>query len=147
MIFLRSILFNPAFYLNLIVQMIVITPVLFLLPHKKAYGIAKNWARSNHWLFDKIVGTTFEIEGLENIPKGRATSSRRSTSPSGTPMRCCPWHRRRLLHPQARADGSRSSAGTSSSSAWFPVDRGARGRVMAAVIARVQGRNAAAGAS
>ena len=70
MIALRSVLFNALFYLNLIGQMIVLTPVYFLLPRKKAYVIAKNWARSNHWLFEKIVGTTFEIEGLENIPKG-----------------------------------------------------------------------------
>ena len=42
MIVVRSILFNLAFYLNLILQMIVLTPVYFLLPRKKAYGIAKN---------------------------------------------------------------------------------------------------------
>ncbi len=70
MIAFRSVLFNAVFYLNLIAQMIVFTPAYFLLPRKKAYVIAKNWVRSNHWLFEKIVGTTFEIEGLENIPKG-----------------------------------------------------------------------------
>src|SRR5690606_38556293 len=69
MIVFRSVLFNTLFYLNLIAQMIVMTPAYFLLPRKKAYVIAKNWARSNHWLFDKVVGTTFEIEGLENIPR------------------------------------------------------------------------------
>ena len=70
MIAVRSVLFNLAFYLNLIVQMIVLTPVYFLLPRKKAYIVPKNWVRTSHWLFEKIVGTTFEIEGLENIPKG-----------------------------------------------------------------------------
>lgn len=38
-------------------------------PRKIAYEIPKNWARSNHWLMKTIVGTTFEIEGLENIPE------------------------------------------------------------------------------
>ena len=55
MIVLRSVLFNTVFYINLIAQMIVMTPIYFLLPRKKAYVVAKNWARSNHWLFAKIV--------------------------------------------------------------------------------------------
>lgn len=69
MIVLRSILFNMVFYANLIVQMIVLTPIYFLLPRKKAWFVPKNWVRSNHWLMEKMVGTTFEIEGLENIPE------------------------------------------------------------------------------
>lgn len=89
MLKLRSFLFNTLFYLNLIVRMIVLTPIYFILPRKIAYEIPKNWARSNHWLMKTIVGTTFEIEGLENIPETVA-SSRPSTSPSGIPMRFCP---------------------------------------------------------
>ena len=69
MLKLRSFLFNTLFYLNLIVRMIVLTPIYFILPRKIAYEIPKNWARSNHWLMKTIVGTTFEIEGLENIPE------------------------------------------------------------------------------
>ncbi len=70
MITLRSILFNVAFYANLIIRMIVLTPIYFLMPRKAAYAIPKAWAKSSTWLMEKIVGTTFEIEGLENIPKG-----------------------------------------------------------------------------
>ncbi len=70
MLALRSLLFNVAFYANLILQMIVLTPIYFVLPRKRAFDIARNWARSNHWLLRKIVGTTFEIEGLENLPQG-----------------------------------------------------------------------------
>ncbi|MEZ2131712.1 MULTISPECIES: lysophospholipid acyltransferase family protein [unclassified Sinorhizobium] len=70
MIALRSILFNIAFYANLTLQLIVFLPYYFLVPRKSAYAIPKNWARSNHWLMEKIVGTTFEVEGLENIPDG-----------------------------------------------------------------------------
>ncbi|WP_137133719.1 1-acyl-sn-glycerol-3-phosphate acyltransferase [Rhizobium sp. FKY42] len=69
MLALRSQIFNILFYANLIVRMIVLTPVYFLLPRKKAYSVPRAWARSNHWLMEKIVGTTFEIEGLENIPE------------------------------------------------------------------------------
>lgn len=70
MIILRSILFNIVFYANLIAQMVFMTPAYFLLPRRKAWMVPKNWARSNNWLFRVMVGTTFEIEGLENIPKG-----------------------------------------------------------------------------
>ncbi|MBU4528644.1 MAG: 1-acyl-sn-glycerol-3-phosphate acyltransferase [Hoeflea sp.] len=70
MIVLRSILFNIAFYINLIVRMIVFSPYYFLAERKAAWSVPKNWALANHWLQEKIVGTTFEIEGLENIPPG-----------------------------------------------------------------------------
>ncbi len=89
MIVLRSILFNMVFYANLIVQMIVLTPIYFLLPRKKAWFVPKNWVRSNHWLLEKMVGTTFEIEGLENLPDVPYIFAP-STSPSGMPMRCFP---------------------------------------------------------
>ena len=67
MIFIRSLLFNIAFYLNLIIQMIIWTPYYFLAPRDKAWFVPKFWARSNHWLMEKIVGTRYEIEGLEHI--------------------------------------------------------------------------------
>lgn len=70
MIVLRSIVFNLAFYINLIVRMIVFTPYYFLVERKAAWSVPKNWVLSNHRLQEKIVGTTFEIEGLENIPRG-----------------------------------------------------------------------------
>ena len=70
MIVLRSVLFNTAFYLNLILRMIVLSPYYFLASHENAWSVPKNWVRSNHWLLEKIVGTRFTIEGLENIPDG-----------------------------------------------------------------------------
>jgi 1-acyl-sn-glycerol-3-phosphate acyltransferase len=70
MIFIRSLLFNAAFYLSLILQMIVQTPVFFLMPRKKAWLVPKNWARSNLWLQKVIVGCDHSIEGLENVPSG-----------------------------------------------------------------------------
>ena len=70
MIVFRSILFNTVFYISIIVQMIIFTPFYFLAPRKMAWWVPKFWARSNNWLMARMVGTTFEIEGLENIPKG-----------------------------------------------------------------------------
>jgi len=70
MVYLRSGLFQLVFYVSFIVQMIIFTPIYFFLPRKTAYKIPKNWARLNLWLADKIAGVSFEIQGLENLPKG-----------------------------------------------------------------------------
>lgn len=70
MIALRSAIFNGIFYLNIIIQMIVLTPFYFIGPRKGAWWVPKNWARSNLWLMEKIVGTTHSVSGLENLPEG-----------------------------------------------------------------------------
>ncbi len=70
MLVLRSLIFNIVFYLNLVVQMLVQTPVYFLLPRKRAWNIVRNWCISTNWWHRLIVGTGMEIEGLENIPEG-----------------------------------------------------------------------------
>ncbi len=70
MIALRSFLFNAAFYVAIIIEMIVFTPFYFLTPPKIAWWVPKFWARTNIWLQEKIVGTTFELSGQENLPKG-----------------------------------------------------------------------------
>lgn len=70
MLIVRSALFNMAFYLNLIVRMIIFTPPYFLMRRKAAWVIPKNWVRSSNWLMEHIAGTTHSVEGLENIPEG-----------------------------------------------------------------------------
>jgi len=70
MLVLRSLLFNILFYLNLILQMIVWSPIFFLMPRKKAWFIPKFWVRTSLWLQEKIVGIRFDIGGVENLPDG-----------------------------------------------------------------------------
>lgn len=70
MILLRSLAFNLAFYVTIVIEMIVFTPYYFLAPRKQAWFVPKFWARSNLWLQKMIVGTDYEIEGLENFPQG-----------------------------------------------------------------------------
>jgi 1-acyl-sn-glycerol-3-phosphate acyltransferase len=65
----RSLIFNVVFYANLILQMLVQTPIYFLLPRSGAIHILKNWCHSSNWWHRIIVGTTFEVTGLENIPE------------------------------------------------------------------------------
>jgi 1-acyl-sn-glycerol-3-phosphate acyltransferase len=69
MLALRSLLFNIAFYLNLVVWMIAIIPTFFL-PRKALIRMAQAWARSSVWLMRVIVGTKVEFRGLDRIPPG-----------------------------------------------------------------------------
>jgi 1-acyl-sn-glycerol-3-phosphate acyltransferase len=70
MLFLRSLVFNVAFYLNLVVQMLVWTPIYFFSPRRRAWFIPKFWARTSLWLYEKITGTKSEVTGHENLPPG-----------------------------------------------------------------------------
>lgn len=70
MLYIRSLAFNLVFYLNLVVQMIVWTPLYFLSPRKKAWFVPKFWSRSSLWLYDRMADTQSEIGGMENLPEG-----------------------------------------------------------------------------
>ena len=70
MLIFRSLAFNIAFYVSLIVQMIVWSPYYFLVSRDRAWLVPKFWARSSLWLMDKIAGTKSEITGVENLPEG-----------------------------------------------------------------------------
>ena len=137
MIFLRSILFNIVFYLNLIAQMIVFTPAYFLAPRKTAWFVPKNWARSNHWLFRTIVGTTFEIEGLENIPEGAYIFAPKHQS-FWDVYALLPWLSDPFFILKRELVWIPLFGWYVKKQRMVPVDRGARGRVMAAVMQRTK---------
>lgn len=137
MITLRSILFNAAFYLNLIIRMIVLSPIYFLMPRKAGYAIPKAWATSSVWLMEKIVGTTFEIEGLENIPKGGYIFAPKHQSFWDTfallPYLDDPVYilKRELLWIPLFGWYAKKQQ-------MIPVNRGARGKVMVEVLRRTR---------
>ena len=70
MVRLRSLAFNIAFYVNLIVQMLFWTPFYFLAPRKVAWFVPKFWSRSSLWLQKVLAGTDTRITGMENLPDG-----------------------------------------------------------------------------
>ncbi|MBB5535206.1 lysophospholipid acyltransferase family protein [Rhizobium giardinii] len=137
MIILRSVLFNIAFYVNLIVQMIVMTPIYFLVPRKTAWFVPKNWALSNHWLFKTIVGTTFEIEGLENIPKEGYIFAPKHQS-FWDVYALLPWLSDPFFILKRELVWIPLFGWYVQKQRMVPVDRGARGRVMAAVMQRTK---------
>ncbi|ALE03229.1 lysophospholipid acyltransferase family protein [Bartonella ancashensis] len=70
MLILRSLFFTFAFYITTLAQMFLYAPFYFLMPRKKAWIIPKTWARITLFLQKYIVGTNYEIEGIENLPDG-----------------------------------------------------------------------------
>jgi 1-acyl-sn-glycerol-3-phosphate acyltransferase len=71
MLIVRSLLFNTAFYLNLIAWLIVFIPTFFM-PRMAYIRAAQGWARSSLWLLKVIAGVRAEFRGLERIPPGGA---------------------------------------------------------------------------
>ena len=69
MLLLRSLLFNVAFYANLLAWMIVVLPTM-LLPRKVLLRVTQAWGASSVWLLRTIAGTRVEIRGRERIPDG-----------------------------------------------------------------------------
>jgi 1-acyl-sn-glycerol-3-phosphate acyltransferase len=69
MLFVRSLLFNVAFYANTILWIIVLIPFV-LAPRRTFLGVVKLWGRSSIWLLRVLVGTTLEFRGVERIPRG-----------------------------------------------------------------------------
>ncbi|MBV8474373.1 MAG: 1-acyl-sn-glycerol-3-phosphate acyltransferase [Hyphomicrobiales bacterium] len=69
MIRLRSLVFNLAFYANLIVLMIIGLPVVLFGRHG-VFALARLWGTISLWLLETICGLRVEFRGLENIPKG-----------------------------------------------------------------------------
>lgn len=137
MIALRSVLFNIAFYANLILRMIVLSPIYFLLPRKKAFFVPKDWARSNHWLMEKIVGTTFTVEGLENIPEGGYILAPKHQSFWDT-YALLPWLDDPVYILKRELMWIPVFGWYVAKQRMIPVNRGAKGKVMAQVIERTK---------
>lgn len=137
MIVIRSILFNAAFYVNLIVRMMVLSPVFFLSSHMKAWRVPKNWALSNHWLMEKIVGTTFEIEGLEHIPEGGYIFAPKHQS-FWDVYALLPWLDDPVYILKRELQWIPLFGQYISKMKMIPVNRGAKGKVMAEVMQRAK---------
>lgn len=71
MIVIRAAVFNLAFYLSCLVIGIAVLPGI-VLPRGFMLGVGTYWSRYSLWLLKAIVGTTWEVRGVERVPKGPA---------------------------------------------------------------------------
>ncbi|MEP3106827.1 MAG: lysophospholipid acyltransferase family protein [Hyphomicrobiales bacterium] len=67
MVYLRSLLFNFAFYGFLMLLMVFALPI-FLLPWRWVWWVPRTWARTSLWLLRVLAGVRFELRGIENKP-------------------------------------------------------------------------------
>ncbi len=70
MIFVRSLLFNVAFYAVTVAMLLVTLPVYFILPRSFAFAVVNSWARVSTFLLAALAGTRHEVRGLDNVPAG-----------------------------------------------------------------------------
>ncbi len=66
MLFLRSLLFNVVFYINLTILVVGGLPAM-LFGRAAILELARTWGRTTFWLQDKICGVKVEFRGLENL--------------------------------------------------------------------------------
>lgn len=69
MIYIRSVIFNLAFYTFLFLLMFFALPI-FLLPWKWVWWMPTTWARTSLWMLRVLAGVKFELRGIENKPEG-----------------------------------------------------------------------------
>src|SRR5687767_2293112 len=69
MLALRSLAFNVLYYVNIILWMIVILPVL-VMRRRVFVRVARVWAWSSLWLLRVVAGIRMEVRGRERIPPG-----------------------------------------------------------------------------
>jgi 1-acyl-sn-glycerol-3-phosphate acyltransferase len=67
----RSVVFNIAFYLNTLLQILFYLPLL-LLPRNYIWIAVRSWTAGNHFLLKWICGIEHEIVGADKIPAGAA---------------------------------------------------------------------------
>jgi 1-acyl-sn-glycerol-3-phosphate acyltransferase len=70
MLVLRSLLFNVAFYVATAICLLLPLPVYFFLPQGFAMWVVSTWGKVILWLLRVIVGTRYEVRGLDNVPPG-----------------------------------------------------------------------------
>jgi 1-acyl-sn-glycerol-3-phosphate acyltransferase len=66
---LRSLLYNIVFYVNLVLFLVIGSP-FYLTPRKWSIRALQAWATTSLWWLKIICGTTYEVRGRENIPEG-----------------------------------------------------------------------------
>jgi 1-acyl-sn-glycerol-3-phosphate acyltransferase len=69
MLFIRSLLFNLVFYISITLQMLFWLPVYFFMKREDCWNVVRIWGITSLWFQNRIVGTVFCFDGLENIPE------------------------------------------------------------------------------
>jgi 1-acyl-sn-glycerol-3-phosphate acyltransferase len=66
---LRSLVYNVVFYVNLVLFLVLGSP-FYLTPRKWSIRALQAWGKASIWWLRIICGTRYEVRGRENIPQG-----------------------------------------------------------------------------
>ncbi len=69
MLYLRSLAFNVAFYVHIVLWLFLLIPAA-LLPRRGFMQAVKLWGLGSLWLMRILAGTRIEVRGREKIPAG-----------------------------------------------------------------------------
>jgi 1-acyl-sn-glycerol-3-phosphate acyltransferase len=72
MLHVRSLAFNIAFYGWSVGLTLATLPYYFFVSQERSMNVVRLWTRGTLWLLQVIVGTRYEVRGLENLPEGGA---------------------------------------------------------------------------
>ena len=67
--FIRSILFDASFYIASFIVIVAFLP-LMLFPQKVIFWVGRVWGKVTMGLLNMMVGLSYRVEGLENLPTG-----------------------------------------------------------------------------
>lgn len=68
MLFLRSLLFSIGMLISIVIGGLLVV-MLFMLPFTYRYRLTQFWARFNIWWLRVTCGTTYQLHGVEHVPK------------------------------------------------------------------------------
>lgn len=68
--YLRSIVFTAYMMLSAVLYGAFMSLLLFWMPYRVHFGIARSWARMIFWVLERICGLSYRVTGRENIPAG-----------------------------------------------------------------------------
>lgn len=136
MLALRSAVFNFLFYLHLALHIVVAIPT-FLLPRRAFMTLVKSWGPTTNWLLRVVAGTKVELRGLEKIPPGALLVASKHQSLWETAMLVSLFDDPAYIFKR-ELQWIPVFGWYAIKSRMIPIDRGARGGVMAGMIARAR---------
>jgi 1-acyl-sn-glycerol-3-phosphate acyltransferase len=66
---IRSVLFTQLFNISTFLMILFWTPVFYFMRRENGWKVVKLWGLYSLWLQNKLIGTTFDFRGVENIPQ------------------------------------------------------------------------------
>lgn len=135
-LFIRSLVFNVLFYLNLLVLLIAALPTL-LMPRRAILTMAKVWGLTSLWLLRIVCGMKVEYRGLEKISAGGCIVAAKHQSTWET-FALVPWFDEPTFLVKRELMWIPLFGWYMWKGGMVPIDRGARAQTIPAMMERAR---------